>query len=344
MNAVLDVTELTMPWVGRDPFIMTVHHVDHFPAGNESQGPAAPLDGRNLGSDFSYLDGWSMYHGLGVPGFPQHPHRGFETVTVVRRGYVDHSDSLGATARYGEGDTQWLTAGAGIQHSEMFPLVDASAPNELELFQIWLNLPPTHKMVPAYFRMLWSEEVPTVVAGGGLVTVDVIAGSLDGHDAPAATPDSWASQPGSDLDIWLIRMAPDVSWVLPAAPAGVDRTLHCFIGSDLTVAGTAAEADLGIHLRDGVDVPIVNRGEPAEFLLLGGRPIGAPVFQMGPFVMNSPEEIEQAILDYRRTGFGGWPWPSREPVHPRMEGRFAIHADGRLEHRDRPDVPVGSGD
>lgn len=336
MDPVLDLTELTMPWVGRDPFIMTVHHVDHFPAGNEAQGPEAPLVGRNLGSDFSYRDGWSMYHGIQVPGFPQHPHRGFETVTVVRRGYVDHSDSLGATARYGEGDTQWLTAGAGIQHSEMFPLVDADGPNELELFQIWLNLPPSQKMVPPYFRMLWSEEIPTVVANGGQVSVDVIAGALDGHAAPAATPDSWASRPGSGLEIWLIRMAPDVQWVLPPAPSGVDRMLHCFIGSHLTVGTTSIEAGIAAHLRDGLPVSIVNRGGPAEFLLLGGRPIGAPVFQMGPFVMNSPEEIEQALFDYRRTQFGGWPWPSREPVHPRREGRFAIHADGRIEHRDRP--------
>ena len=78
-----------------------------------------------------------------------------------------------------------------------------------------------------------------------------------------------------------------------------------------------------------MDIPIVNQGDPAEFLLLQGRPIGAPVFQMGPFVMNSAEEIQQALLDYRLTEFGGWPWPNREPVHHRTSGRFALHADGR---------------
>ena len=101
-----------------------------------------------------------MYFGGVGPGFPQHPHRGFETVTFVRNGAVDHSDSLGATARYGVGDVQWLTAGRGIQHAEMFPLRDRSGPNPLDLFQIWLNLPAADKMVEPYFTMFWREELP----------------------------------------------------------------------------------------------------------------------------------------------------------------------------------------
>ena len=157
-----------------------------------------------------------MYHGDKIPGFPQHPHRGFETVTVVRHGYVDHSDSLGATARYGEGDVQWLTTGSGIMHAEMFPLIHSDAPNTMELFQIWLNLPPESKMVPAYFGMLWSEEIPTVEFDGG-VTVDVMAGRLADQSAPAAPPDSWASRPESDLAIWLIKLPAGTAWTLPAA-------------------------------------------------------------------------------------------------------------------------------
>ena len=185
MNSVLELVPLSMPWIGRDPFIFTVHHVDHYPAGNEAQGPQPGVAGRQIGADFSYRDGWSMYHGRQVPGFPQHPHRGFETVTVVRRGFIDHSDSLGATARFGQGDTQWLTAGAGIQHSEMFPLIDSEGANELELFQIWLNLPPREKMVPPYFRMLWSEEIPTVLSADGQTSIDIIAGRFEDHRAPA---------------------------------------------------------------------------------------------------------------------------------------------------------------
>lgn len=323
-----------MPWIGLDPFIFTIHHVDHYPAGNQSLGPERGVSGRQIGADFSYRDGWSMYHGRQVPGFPQHPHRGFETVTVVRRGFIDHSDSLGATARFGQGDTQWLTAGAGIQHSEMFPLINARGPNDLELFQIWLNLPPHSKMVPPYFSMLWSEEIPTVVAVDGQTTVDIIAGRFDGHRAPAAPPDSWASQASADMAIWLIRLAPEATWELPIAPAGVNRMLHCFEGTDVSVGGHGIGPATGVRLRPDLGTSLRNHGEPAEFLLLQGRPIGAPVFQMGPFVMNTPEEITQAVIDYRATQFGGWPWPNTEPVHDRSAGRFAIHADGRLERRD----------
>jgi redox-sensitive bicupin YhaK (pirin superfamily) len=336
-GAVVDVVELGFQWQGLDPFIFTMHHVDAYPVGNEVQGPLADVTGRRVGSDFSGIDGWSMYHGAAVPGFPQHPHRGFETVTVVRRGYVDHSDSLGATARYGGGDVQWLTTGSGIQHAEMFPLIHDDRDNPLELFQIWLNLPPESKMVPAYFRMLWSEEIPAVRPAPG-VTVDVIAGALDSHVAPAAPPDSWASHVDGDMAIWLIRLDADSSWTMPSAPAGVNRMLHFFDGTTAAIDGVDVAKGHGVQLREDRIVPIVNTGDPAEFLLLQGRPIGAPVFQLGPFVMNTPEQLQDAFDDYRRTGFGGWPWAQADPVHPRSEGRFALHADGMVEHRDMQQI------
>jgi hypothetical protein len=330
---VIDLVELGFPWEGLDPFIFTVHHVDAYPAGNENLGPEAPLGGRQIGADFSYLNGWSMYHGDVVPGFPQHPHRGFETVTVVRRGYVDHSDSLGATARYGEGDAQWLTTGTGIMHAEMFPLINPVGPNPLELFQIWLNLPPESKLVPAYFGMLWGEDIPTVTPSPG-VSVDVIAGSIDSHRPPSPPPDSWASRPDANLAIWLIRLESGATWTLPTAPSEVNRMLHCFEGSEVRVGKERFQARVGARLRPDAVTVVENHGEPAEFLLLQGRPIGAPVFQLGPFVMNSAEELQTAVQDYHRTQFGGWPWSRRDPVHDRAEGRFAIHADGKVEHRD----------
>lgn len=329
---ILELVELGMPWTGLDPFIFTVHHLDRYPEGNLVQGPNAPLTGRRIGMDFSYQDGWSMYHGARVPGFPQHPHRGFETVTVVRRGYVDHSDSLGATARYGEGDVQWLTTGSGIQHSEMFPLIHTERENPLELFQIWLNLPPRSKMVPAHFRMLWGEDIPTVEPAPG-VTIDVMAGRLGAFSAPSPPPDSWASS-DDQFAIWLIRMQPDSTWTLPPAAPGVNRMLHHFDGGTATVAGTPVEQGTGVRLRPDAEAPLAATEGAVQFLLLQGTPIGAPVIQMGPFVMNTADEIQRALADYRATGFGGWPWPVPDPVHARTDGRFAIHADGRVEHRD----------
>ncbi len=202
---------LGFQWPAADPFLFCVHHDDHYPAGNDALGPAASLAGRALGQDFEGKDGWRMYHGRTVPGFPGHPHRGFETVTIVRQGFIDHSDSLGATARFGAGDVQWLTAGRGIVHSEMFPLVAPDRPNPLELFQIWLNLPRADKMVDPYFTMLWREEIAKHVArdGDGRTTeVNVVAGRLGDVTPPPPPPNSWAARPDSDVAIWTIKMAP----------------------------------------------------------------------------------------------------------------------------------------
>ncbi len=171
------------PWPTLDPFLFCVHHHDDYPKGNHHLGPQATLDGRLLGQDFSNKDGWNMYHGVAVPGFPRHPHRGFETVTVVKRGIIDHADSLGAKARYGDGDVQWLTAGNGINHAEMFPLLDATVGNPIDFFQIWLNLPAASKRVAPHFAMFWSPDVPQkklVDAQGLAVNTTVVAGNYFG--------------------------------------------------------------------------------------------------------------------------------------------------------------------
>ncbi|MEK7692326.1 MAG: pirin family protein, partial [Bdellovibrionota bacterium] len=134
-----------------DPFLFCAYHRDLYPKGNQEFGPAESLVGRNLGEDFTLKNGYRMYHGEVIPGFPVHPHRGFETVTVVRQGLIDHADSMGAAGRYGDGDVQWMTAGRGVQHSEMFPLLDQTKGNPLELFQVWLNLPSKSKMGAPHF-------------------------------------------------------------------------------------------------------------------------------------------------------------------------------------------------
>lgn len=330
---VLGTMPLGMHWQTPDPFLFCAHHDDAYPKGDERFGPVASLEGRDIGQDFGRKDGWSMYHGRHVPGFPQHPHRGFETVTIVRKGLLDHSDSLGAAARFGRGDVQWLTAGRGILHSEMFPLLERERDNPIELFQIWLNLPKANKLVDPHFSMIWSDRIPEVVATddkGRKTTVNVIAGRMGEVQPPAAPPKSWASQPGSDVAIWTIRMQPGAQWTLPAGPAGANRMLYFFVGSSLKVAGQSIGARTGIQLREDAAVALEAGADEVELLLLQGRPIGEPVAQYGPFVMNTRAEIQQTMLEYQRTRFGGWPWDRDDPVHER-EGRFARHADGRIE-------------
>lgn len=335
-DPVLRTVRLGFPWETADPFLFCVHHDDRYPAGNERLGPAASLVGRDLGQDFDPANEWRMYHGQVVPGFPQHPHRGFETVTIVRRGLIDHSDSLGATARFGGGDVQWLTAGKGICHSEMFPLVDTHGPNPVELFQIWLNLPAADKMVDPHFTMLWHEEISTVATrddAGRPTWVTLVAGRMGEAPVPSPPPRSWASRPDTAVAIWTIKLSPGARWTLPPAAAGINRTLYFFRGSALQVGSRAIAPYHGVSLRPELPAVLQNGPEESELLLLQGRPIGEPVVAHGPFVMSSRAEIQQAFLDYRRTLFGGWPWPVDDPVHPRDAGRFARHTDGRVERR-----------
>jgi redox-sensitive bicupin YhaK (pirin superfamily) len=323
------IRPLGIPWETSDPFLFCMYHNDAYPAGNEKLGPAASLSGRDIGQDFEGKDGWRMYHGQRVPGFPQHPHRGFETVTIMRQGYIDHSDSLGATARFGPGDVQWLTAGRGIVHCEMFPLINADKPNPLELFQIWLNLPSSGKMVDPHFSMLWGDQIPRLVADGTEVTV--VAGHLDDITAPPSPPKSYAARSDANVAIWTIKMVPGAKWTLPAVGAGTNRTLYFFKGSSVQIGDQKLTRHAGAQLDNEREVTIQNGPDQSDFLLLQGRPIREPVAQYGPFVMNSRDEIQQAFRDYQLTGFGGWPWPSDEPVFPRTAGRFAQHVDGRLE-------------
>jgi redox-sensitive bicupin YhaK (pirin superfamily) len=333
-DAVLSLTPLGFPWRTHDPFLFCVHHDDHYPAGNPQFGPATSLAGRNMGQDFEGIDGWRMYHGEIVPGFPQHPHRGFETVTVVRRGLLDHSDSLGAAARYGEGDVQWLTAGGGILHSEMFPLLSQDRPNPLELFQIWLNLPAAKKMVEPHFAMLWSPSIPRRLFKddrGAATEVALVAGRLDGVAPPAPPPNSWAAVADADVAIWTIKMAPGARWTLPPAAPGSKRSLYFFKGSALSAGGLAIPPAHEAELRDDRALVLEAGASEVEVLLLQGRPIGEPVVQYGPFVMNTRDEIRQAFADYQRTQFGGWPWPSHEPVHGGAPDRFARRPDGKTE-------------
>jgi redox-sensitive bicupin YhaK (pirin superfamily) len=336
-STVIEAAPLGFPWATADPFLFCVHHDDAYPAGNQQLGPDAPLHGRTIGMDFEGIDGWRMYHGDVVPGFPRHPHRGFETITIARQGLIDHSDSLGAAGRFGRGDVQWMTAGRGIVHAEMFPLVHRDAANPTELFQIWLNLPRASKMVDPHYTMLWAEDIPRHTVrdtSGRASTVTLVAGALpEMPKPPSPPPDSWASRPEAAVGVWSLVMEPQATWSLPPAAAGVNRTLYFFRGDELHLGDEPIPGARVVRARADAEIPITNGPTEGEILVLQGRAIGEPVVQHGPFVMNSRREIAQAFEDYQNTGFGGWPWDSDAPVRPRATGRFARHADGRTEER-----------
>jgi redox-sensitive bicupin YhaK (pirin superfamily) len=334
MNPIKSIKPLGFNWDTLDPFLFCVHHEDAFPKGNDQMGPATGLDGRSLGDDFIIKDGFRMYHGKVVPGFPGHPHRGFETITVVRKGMVDHADSIGAAGRYGNGDVQWMTAGKGVQHSEMFPLISKEEENPMELFQIWLNLPARNKMVEPHFKMLWKEAIPNLIQedqNKRKTTVEVIAGKLNDITAVSPPPNSWAAEATNEVAVWNIKMESNADWLLPAASKGVNRMLYFYEGSSLLVEDQKLEKYCAAELIGDIPVRLKSGDEPVSILILQGKPIGEQVVQYGPFVMNTKAEIQQAFNDYHATQFGGWPWPRYDQVHARNKGRFAQHADGQLE-------------
>jgi quercetin 2,3-dioxygenase len=334
-NKIIEIKPLGFPWDTQDPFLFCAHHADAYPKGNENMGPEPQLlRGRNIGQDFTIKDGWRMYHGDSIPGFPAHPHRGFETITIVKEGIVDHADSLGAAGRYGAGDVQWMTAGKGVQHSEMFPLLKQDAENPLELFQVWLNLSRANKFTEPYFGMMWADTIPVLKekdATGKAIEIDIIAGSLKGIQAPKPGPSSWAANPDNEVAVWIIKMQAGAKWQLPAAKNNVNRTLYFYKGSGLSIENNAIPEYHSVQLLPKENVMLQCADQDCYILMLQGKPMKEPVAKYGPFVMNTHEELHQAMQDYQNTQFGGWPWSRSDHVHASVKGRFARYADGREE-------------
>jgi hypothetical protein len=338
MRPVVCVFDLnSSPWKTFDPFLCCAHYLDRYPPGNATTLAPEPrhILGRNIGNDFSHRDGWSMYHGYQVPGFPRRPHRGFETITIIRHGYVDHSDSSGAMARYGAGDTKWLTAGAGIQYAETFPLLNSDGPNPLELFQVWLNLPRRSKMATPNFTMFWASKTPVAHPAHG-VTVKVVAGEFEGTKPLPPPKESWAASPESDVAVWLIELAPTARYKFPAAKSDSNRTLYYHEGGarePLFVNGVAVPCEHGVRVFAEAELMLETRTaqQVQRVLLLQGRPIGEPIAQYGEFVMNTKEEVSTAYEEFALTEFGPWKWSGDAPVHDRQKDRFAQYPDGRIE-------------
>ena len=227
-----------------------------------------------------------------LAGFPSHPHRGFETVTYMLDGHMRHEDSFGNQGDLGPGDVQWMTAAHGIIHSEM----PQQTEGRMRGFQLWINLPAREKMKPAAYRDVPAREIPTAeLEGGG--EARVIAGSLRQGAVVTAGPIQGPATEPVYLDL---RLPPGARARIPL-PATHNAFLYAYEGT--ASVGDAAELlplrAAGV-LSAGETVEITAREQGARLLLVAGRPIGEPIVQYGPFVMNTREEIEQAIADYQR--------------------------------------------
>ncbi len=327
MGMIKAKSPIDLHWPTQDPFLFCAHHYDHYPSGNSNLGlDKTHFKGRQLGSDFIEKDGFRLYHGQEIPGFPVHPHRGFETITIVRKGYVDHADSLGASGRYGEGDVQWMSAGSGVQHSEMFPLLHKEKENTLEIFQIWLNLPAAKKMTQADFKMLWSEDIPKIKEDGA--EISLISGEYKNHKFYQAPEHSWANKPENQVNILLITLAPNGEFKFPKASLKKNRMLYHFSGQDLSINSESSSGKMCFLIDHEKDLHITTKSG-GEVLLLDACPIEEPVVQHGPFVMNTREEIMKTFNDYQKNQFGGWNWSRIDMVHGPEIKRFAKYPNGK---------------
>lgn len=329
---VLNIKSMKTQLSVSSPFILGVYHQDDYPQGSDHLGVDKKwLNGRNKGNDFQKVNGFRMYHGDHVPGFPAHPHRGFETVTIVMDGYIDHSDNMGATGRYGMGDVQWMTAGSGCQHAEMFPLLKKDEPNSLELFQLWLNLESKHKFVDPGYQMMWNEDIPVNRLSEN-TSVKVISGEIRGLTSLVPPKASYAFDPTHGVGIFLIEIGANETFTLPVRSKNVNRTVYFYRGSKLKVGHQIIDVMNQFDCDVQEEVILHSLNETAYLLVLEGVPIGEPMVAYGPFVMNSQEEIMDAFNDYRKDQFGGWPWNRPDPTHG-DSGRFAKDKHGNVVTR-----------
>jgi hypothetical protein len=252
------------------------------------QSPAARLD------PFLMLDEFGTENPDDyIAGFPDHPHRGFETVTYMLDGHMLHQDHLGNRGDLKSGDVQWMTAGRGIIHSEM----PQQREGRMRGFQLWINLPAAEKMKPAMYRDIPAAQIPAVVlAGGG--RAKVIAGTLAVDGAATPGPIQGLSTAPLYFDVELKAGGSFAHGIT----AGHNAFLYVYEG-DVAVGAAGGARALPRHsagvLSDGDDVAVTAAGDGARFILLAGRPLREPVVQHGPFVMNTQDEIEQAIRDYQ---------------------------------------------
>jgi redox-sensitive bicupin YhaK (pirin superfamily) len=228
-------------------------------------------------------------------GTPWHPHRGFETVTYILAGGVEHRDSAGHAGRIGPGDVQWMTAGRGVVHSEMPTDELLAGGGRMHGFQLWVNLPRRDKMMAPRYQEIAAAGIPRATSDDRLVDVSVIAGESLGARAAIDTR--------TPILYLHVRVAPGGS-LAQAVPAGWNAFAYLIDGT-AHLGGHPVAARHAALLGDGEEILIENRADvPLSLLLIGGAPLREPVVQYGPFVMNSQQEILQAIRDYQSGAMG----------------------------------------
>ena len=256
---------------------------------------------RSIGSQRGlYLDPFLMLDEFGtdnpgdyIAGFPPHPHRGFETVTYMLDGRMQHQDHLGNVGDLGPGSVQWMTAGRGVIHSEM-PLQESG---RMRGFQLWINLPGREKMKPAAYRDIPAGEIPVAaLAGGG--SVKVIAGTAEVGGTQVHGPINPPSAPMATAPLYFDVELPAGVGFEHALPAGHTAFVYAYEGA-VEIGGKTPPGQAALVLGEGAAVRATAGAGGARFVLLAGKPLREPVVQYGPFVMNTREEIEQAIRDYQ---------------------------------------------
>ena len=227
-------------------------------------------------------------------GVGQHPHRGFETVTIVYEGGVSHRDSSGGGGTIGPGDVQWMTAGAGVIHEEFHSEEYARAGGRFEMIQLWVNLPAKDKMTPGRYQAITDADIPEVALADEAGSARLIAGDYAGASAPAET--------FSEMNVWDLRLnaGKPVSLDIPASHTA---SLFVLRGRVRVGAQSIGEAELGVFANDGSGLAF-EAAEDTVALLLTGEPLNEPIVGYGPFVMNTREEIMQAMRDFQSGQFG----------------------------------------
>ena len=231
-------------------------------------------------------------------GVGEHPHRGFETVTIVFQGEVAHRDSAGNSGIIGPGDVQWMTAAAGILHEEFHSPAFTQKGGALEMAQLWVNLPARHKMSPPRYQTILNGDIPQAALESGAGSVRVIAGRYKGAAGPAAT--------FSAMNVWDVRLQAQRHAIL-SVPEGHTAAIAVLRGAIVANGSRQAkDAELVVFERSGTDIEI-EAATDSTLLFLSGAPIAEPIVGYGPFVMNSRQEIETAMSDFRLGKFGRMP-------------------------------------